>query len=130
MKTMLLAVALLLTSFALAQKPGSPPYSTPPTFPQGQERGQAPTRPTHPPDTKAPAPGELSNPEIQDQMQKKMSTEPSLANSNLAAGVDDKTVVLSGTVDNERQHEVALRIAQSYAGDRQIVDKIEVRRKT
>jgi osmotically-inducible protein OsmY len=38
--------------------------------------------------------------------------------------------VLSGTVDDERQHDLALRIAQSYAGDRRIVDNIQIGQRT
>jgi osmotically-inducible protein OsmY len=36
--------------------------------------------------------------------------------------------MLTGSVDTERQHNLALRIAQSYAGDRKIADKIKIRR--
>ena len=43
------------------------------------------------------------------------------------ATVDDKAVVLSGTVETERQHALALRIAESYAGERGIKDKITIR---
>ncbi|HEU5401083.1 MAG TPA: BON domain-containing protein [Terriglobales bacterium] len=68
----------------------------------------------------------MSNPEIRDAIRNKMSTEPVLAKSNLTAAVDDKTVVLSGTVATKRQRRVALRIARSCAGDRTIVDKIAV----
>jgi osmotically-inducible protein OsmY len=35
-------------------------------------------------------------------------------------------VILTGTVASEEQHDLALRIAQSYAGDRKIVDKIKL----
>jgi hypothetical protein len=36
-------------------------------------------------------------------------------------------VTLTGSVDTERQHDLALRITKSYAADRKIVDKIKVR---
>ena len=39
-------------------------------------------------------------------------------------------LVLTGNVDTETQHDLALRIAQSYAGDRRIVDKIKVKQQT
>jgi len=39
-------------------------------------------------------------------------------------------VTLSGTVNTEQQHDLALRIAHSYAGDRKIVDKIELMQQT
>jgi len=37
---------------------------------------------------------------------------------------------LTGTVDSEKQHDLAVRIAQSFAGDRQVVDKIKIRQQT
>jgi len=40
---------------------------------------------------------------------------------------DDESVMLTGTVNTEKQHGLALRIAQSYAGQRKIVDKIQIR---
>jgi len=43
---------------------------------------------------------------------------------------DENTVLLTGNVDSEQQHDLALRIAQSYAGDRKIVDKIKVTQAT
>lgn len=122
MKRLLPGLALLCVVSGVAQQP-APPFSRQPTSPHGQ----VPTRPTHPPDTKAPAPGDLSNPEIRNAIHKEITHEPLLAKSNLVAAVDDKTVVLSGTVHTKRQHHVALRIAHSYAGDRTIVDKIVVK---
>jgi osmotically-inducible protein OsmY len=83
-----------------------------------------------PPDTKAPAPEKLNSAEVQQQIQKKLTTEPVLAQTNLRVKVDDDSVVLSGTVDDERQHDLALRIAQSYAGDRRIVDNIQIAQRT
>jgi hypothetical protein len=35
-----------------------------------------------------------------------------------------------GIVESDVQHDLALRIAQSYAGDRKVVDKIRIRRQT
>jgi len=53
--------------------------------------------------------------------------EPALANTNVEVKTTDKSVTLTGSLDTERQHDLALRIAQSYAGDRKIVDKIKIR---
>ena len=44
--------------------------------------------------------------------------------------MDENSVILTGRVDSEQQHDLALRIAQSYAGDRKIVDKIKVAQAT
>src|SRR5215831_12379431 len=121
MKLLSCGALLLFAASLVAQQQGSPPYSTPPTFPQEQ----SPTQPM-PPDTKAPLPERLNSAEVQQQIQKKLTTEPLLEQNNVKVHVDDDSVVLSGTVDDERQHDLALRIAQSYAGDRRIVDNIQI----
>jgi osmotically-inducible protein OsmY len=68
----------------------------------------------------------LSNPEIQQQIGEKLSTEPMLARVDVNVSVDDTSVVLTGTANDEQQHDLALRIAKSYAGEREIEDKIQV----
>jgi osmotically-inducible protein OsmY len=83
-----------------------------------------------PPDTRAPLPETLNSVEVQQQIQNKLTTEPLLVQANVKVHVDDASVVLSGTVDDERQHNVALRIAQSYAGSRSIVDNIQIGQRT
>ena len=126
MKRMLWVLALAIATSALAQQqppPTGPPYTTPPTFPQNKTPKQQ-----MPPDTKAPPPSDsLSTPQVQRQIQEKLNAEPALANANVGVKATDKAVTLTGSVDTERQHEMALRIAQSYAGDRRIVDKIKIR---
>lgn len=124
MKRMLcgLALALVASAFAQQQPPTNPPpYTTPPTFPEGQ----APTQ-QMPPDTKAPPAQALSTPEIQQQIQGKLNSEPALAKTNVGVKTDDMSVTLTGTVETEEQHDLALRIAQSYAGDRKILDEIKL----
>ncbi len=129
MKLLSLGAFLLIAASLMAQQGlppyNPPPYSTPPTFP-GQ---QNPSQPM-PPDTKAAPPEAPPSADTQTQIQKKLTTEPLLANTSVEATVDDKSVVLSGAVENEQQHDLALRIAQSYAGDRRIVDKIHIQSKT
>jgi len=130
MKQMLFGLVLLLATSTLAQQqaqppPTSPPQSTPPTFPEGQRI----PREQLPPDQEAP-PQELSSPEVQQQIQQGLDSEPVLRNSNVGVRVDEDLVILTGTVDTEAQHDLAMRIAQSYAGDRKIVDKIKLRQQT
>jgi hypothetical protein len=118
-----LALAFAVSAFAQQQSPmNSPPYTTPPTFPDDQA-----SRQEMPPDTKAPPPQGLSTAQVEQQIQDKFNSEPVLASANLGVKTDDKSVTLTGTVDTDAQHDLALRIAQSYAGDRKIVDKITVR---
>lgn len=129
MKLLSCGALLLFAATTVAQQqvpqPNPPPYSTPPTFPQEQK----PTEPM-PPDTKAPVPEQMPSADVQDQIQKKLTAEPLLANANVNATADEKSVVLAGTVQDKEQHDLALRIAQSYAGDRKIVDKIEIRQRS
>ena len=78
-----------------------------------------------PPDI--PAPQTLTSAQVAQQIQEKLDTEPILKASKLTVAVDDATVTLSGSVSNEQEHEIALRIAGSYAGKRDIVDHITIR---
>lgn len=115
----------LVAASMFAQEPGKPPpRSTPPTFPQEQV-----PREQMPPDQQAP-PERLSAVEVQQQIQQGLNSESALRNSRVGVRVDENSVVLTGTVESEQQHELALRIAQSYAGDRKIVDKIELKHPT
>jgi osmotically-inducible protein OsmY len=82
------------------------------------------------PDQKALPPQALSTTEVEQQIQDHFNAEPALANTNVGIKADESSVVLTGTVESDMQHELALRIAQSYAGDRKIVDKIRVRQET
>ena len=128
MRHIVLGLLLAFGTLAFAQlqpPPNPPPQSTPPTFPQGQ----AP-RPGMPPDTKAPAPEQMSSSEVQQQIQEKLSSEPGLADAAVNAHATDSSVILTGTVNSEREHQTALDIAQSYAGSRQVMDRIEVKGRT
>ena len=118
MPRILSGVVLLLATCVLAQQP--PPGGTPPTFPQGQP---APGR--MPPAQNAPPRG-LSNQEAAQQIQQGWKAEPSLRDSSIAVQVNEAKVVLSGTLQNEQQRDRALRIARSYAGEREVVDKLKM----
>jgi hypothetical protein len=120
MKHVFLASVLLLTAMGFAQQgqsPNDPPQTTPPTFPQTPREQMPPEQEGRP----------LSTVEVQQQIQKSLTSEPDLANTNVAAKTDENSVTLNGMVDTERQHQIALRVAQSYAGDRKIVDNISLR---
>jgi osmotically-inducible protein OsmY len=53
-----------------------------------------------------------------------------LRSSNVGVHVNEDSVILTGTVNSEQQHDLALRIAKSYAGARKIVDKIKHTQRT
>src|SRR5438445_12436642 len=116
-----LALVFVTSAFGQQQHPNnSPPYTTPTTFPDGRPQQQMP------PDTKAPPPQDLSGSEVEQQIQKKLSREPALASTEIGVKIDATSVTLTGSVDTERQRDLALRIAQSYAGQRKVVDKIKI----
>jgi hypothetical protein len=121
-----LALAFAVSAFAQQQSPTNPPpYSTPPTFPQDQAPQQQ-----MPPDTKAPPPSGLSTAQVEQNIHDKLNREPALSNAKLGVKADQQSVTLTGTVETDTQHDLALRIARSHAGDRKIVDRIEVRQKS
>lgn len=128
MKYSLFAYTVLLTTLTFAQQQGqppptSPPYQTPPTFPEGR---QAPGQ-QMPPDEVAPPSQELSPAEAKQQISDHLKSEPALQNAKVVVRVDQHFVELKGSVSSETQHDLALRIAKSYAGNRKIVDKIKIR---
>src|SRR3954466_2205960 len=116
MRRIILSAAILMLSVGMfAQQQSPPPYDeqprmqTPPTFPQDQDPGARPAPPDIPPDT-SPPPRELSNSEIQQQIQDKLNSEPALKNNQLSAQVTANEVVVSGTADSQAERDVALRI--------------------
>jgi osmotically-inducible protein OsmY len=131
MKQILFGLVLLLATSAFAQYSAQqPPQTTPPTFPQGQQG-----RPEQmPPDQMSPdrdtSPQRVPTAEVQQQIQQGLSSQPSLHETKIDVRVTEASVFLAGTVDSEAQHELVLRVAGSYAGDRQIIDKIKVRQQT
>ena len=128
MKPILFASTLLAASMTLAQQwqppPTRPPQTTPPTFPDEHA-------PPHqmPPDQEAPSQAS-STTRVQEQIQQGLNSEPTLRNSSVGVHVDENSVILTGTVSTEKQHDLALRIAQSHAGDRKVVDKITLTQQT
>ena len=112
---------LLLVTSTQAQVQGQPPSQTmSSTFFQEQV-----PREQMPPDQQAPPPRVATPEKVQQQIEQHLNSESALQNSKVTVHVSDDVVILSGTVNTEQQHDLALRIAQSYAGDRKIVDKIE-----
>ena len=117
----MMPLALVASAFAQQQPPtSSPPYTTPPTFPEGRPQQQMP------PDTTAPPPQAPSAAEVEQQIQDKLKSEPALINTEIGVKTNAKSVTLTGSVNSKKQHDLALRIAQSYAGDRKVVDKIKI----
>ncbi len=128
MKSLIFAVVLLAAAATAQQSPTHPPVGPPPheTLPPVTGE-QNPSQ--MPPDGRAPATPPVANADLQKQIQKRISEDPSLEQANVSVSVDDHGVLLTGTVDSESQHQAALQAAQGLAGDRPIDDKIQVRGK-
>jgi len=129
LSTLLLFVATV--AFAQQQTPGTPPFNpnaqpNPNSAPPNQ---QSPAEQI-PPDTKAPAHSQTASSDVEMQLQAAFDHEPVLKGTDLKATADDDSIAVSGTVENEQQHKIALQLVQDKAGDRKIVDKIVVRKKT
>lgn len=129
-RIVLVALLLLSTPFALGwqQQPQSqtpqtqnPPYTTPPTLPDNRPQTQ------QPPETQAPA---TASSDIQDQIRRSISKDPALTDAQVNASVDEQTITLSGTVQDETQHQKVLQLVESHAGQRKIDDKLVVKQKS
>lgn len=120
MKPLLAAALMAFAIAAFTQQQTTPPLTTPPTFPQpDKDAGRQ-----MPPDTAAKAP---SSADVQQQITDKINSEPGLADANVKVKVTEKTVTLTGTVNDASQRQAARRIAESYAGPRKIVDQVRVK---
>jgi osmotically-inducible protein OsmY len=78
----------------------------------------------------APTPEARSADQVEQQITQQLNSDPRLAGMNLRAEVDEASIVISGIVDTEQQHDVALQVARLHAGDRNVVDKITVKQQT
>ena len=63
-------------------------------------------------------------------IEERLRTEKRLSEDEISTEVDDNSVVLKGSVANIDQHDLAVRIAQRYAGNREIVDRLELKQRT
>ena len=126
MKTILCVWLLLFSLSVFAQQPAPTPGATPPTFPEDKN----PKNPSQdmPPDTAAPAPpaAKPTSGEVQQQINQHLADEPRLKDTTVKFDVDDRSVVVGGSVADEEQHQLALRLARSYAGDRKVEDYVKV----
>ena len=63
---------------------------------------------------------------LQSEIENAYSKEPTLANSSIGVKVTPSEIQLSGKAENSKQKSTARRIAQSYANNRRVVDKVTV----
>jgi hypothetical protein len=120
MKPLLFAVSLLLAMATVAQQPGYPQASSPPqTMPEWplppdqeeQEMGQSQAVP--------PA-------QVEQEIQQAFQAQPALSNTNLSTRANLSAVTVEGTVANEDQHQLALRVAALHANGLRVVDHVTV----
>jgi hypothetical protein len=63
---------------------------------------------------------------LQGQIQNALQNEPTLRNDQINVNVNDSTIELSGTVQSGKEKQTADRIANSFAGNRRVRDRITV----
>jgi osmotically-inducible protein OsmY len=122
MKTMVCGVCLLLCSMALGQRPGQPPRTTPSTFPETKGTAQK--------QEKDAAQLEKERLKIEQEIEKTIRSDRRLRGASVKATVNEKNVVVSGTVKDDAQRRLALHMAEAYADGREIIDKLAVGGKT
>ena len=68
----------------------------------------------------------MSNDQLKSQIENALRNEPTLSNANVAVAVTDSNIDLSGSVPTANDKQTAERIAQSYSGNRQLTDHLNV----
>ncbi len=125
MKSRLLVMAAIFCGVALAQQTGGTTPATAinanaPVFAPAQTLGQQVNM-------MAAQPSEgLTAPEVQRELELRLRYDASLAGTSVGVRTDDQSVVLTGNVKTESQHDEALGIAKTYSGNRAIVDQIAI----
>ena len=110
-------LVLLAATWSFAQQP-APACPSPAAQP-----------PQYSPDERERKPRTLTTQEVRQQIERGLKSQPAMAGASLSVLVEESRVVLSGGVYSEQQHDLALSIAESYAGNRRIVDRITLRQK-
>ncbi len=64
---------------------------------------------------------------LQGELQAAFKNDPNLKNDGLVANVTDDSIELTGTVANGKDRQAAKSIAESYAGNRKVIDHITIK---
>lgn len=72
------------------------------------------------------ASGSSSSDQVRSDIQTAFRNEPTLTSSNVSVNVSDDSVELNGSAPSAKDRDEAKRIAQSFAGNRRVVDNIKV----
>ena len=91
---------------------------------QEKPQGQSPSLPQG----SAPMPSSnvSDSASLKGQLDQAYQSEPSLSGSNIQVEVSDTSIQLTGSVPTGKEKTTAKRIAQSYAGNRKVVEKLAV----
>ena len=66
------------------------------------------------------------NERIKNNLQSAFDDDPGLSGAEVAANVDDESIILTGTVQSYLQHQRVLQLVSVYSSYREIVDKVTV----
>jgi BON domain len=69
---------------------------------------------------------DMTDSDLQSQIQSALSKEPTLAGDSARATVSGDTIELNGTVGTNKEKITATRIVQSYAGSKKLVNKLTI----
>ena len=92
-----------------------------------QLNAQNPPQTVPQPNSAPNPPRELSTEEVEQQIQKKLRSEPALTKFDIRATASESAITLTGIVDSEQDRALAAGIAESFAGKRKIIDNITLR---
>jgi osmotically-inducible protein OsmY len=74
----------------------------------------------------AGAPSVINSDQVKSDIQSAYKNDPDLNNANINVAVTEQAVQLSGSVPNSRDKDMARRIAESFSGNRSVVDSLTV----
>jgi osmotically-inducible protein OsmY len=121
MARMLLCTLLLLgTPMFCQQQPQNPDPTVPNAQVSPENTGQV-DQLEQPLQNKA-----AGNERIQSNLQSVFDDDPTLSGANVAANVDDESIILTGTVESYLQHQRVLQLVSPYFSYRTVVDKVTV----
>jgi hypothetical protein len=131
MRSLLLSITLLLAATTFAQQSQPPGYPPPTSSQQTSPDQQIPPYQRVPEAQEPTGPGSqaTTSSQVGQQIQEALQAQPSLSNAKIRVSATSNSVVLSGVVADEEQHQKALRVATLHASGLQVVDRIKVQQK-
>jgi len=122
----MLRVSMFLSAVLLVAACFGQSHDPQPTNPSTPSAG---TEAQHSPQAAAPAPqtDSSANRRIHDSIADLLSSDPVLSSADVEVAVDDRNITLSGSVENQAQHQRVLELTAQYTRWRRIVDKIQMK---